>query len=58
MHVRVEVCVSSVDEAMAAAAFGVDSIEVCTWLACGGLTPGPALVEAVRERTQNTGLQR
>lgn len=58
MHVRVEVCVSSVDEAMAAAAFGVDSVEVCTWLACGGLTPGPALVEAVRERTQNTGLQR
>lgn len=48
MGVQVEVCVTSVNEAEAAAAYGVDSVEVCTWLACGGLTPSSGLVDAVR----------
>ncbi|MEZ4740148.1 MAG: copper homeostasis protein CutC [Flavobacteriales bacterium] len=48
MGVQVEVCVTSVEEAMVAATLGVDSIEVCSWLACGGLTPSSGLVDAIR----------
>ena len=55
MRVRVEVCITSVDEAMAAMNAGADSVEVCTWLAAGGLTPGPGLVSLVRERSKGTG---
>lgn len=44
MRVRVEVCVASLAEANAAMALGVDSVEACAWLACGGITPGTALV--------------
>jgi copper homeostasis protein len=49
MAVRVEVCVTSVQEAVAAGAVGVDSVEVCTWLASGGVTPSWGLVTMVRE---------
>jgi copper homeostasis protein len=48
MRVAVEVCVTSVDEAAMAGSFGVDSIEVCSWLACGGITPSSGLVDAIR----------
>jgi len=48
MRVQVEVCVTSVEEAEAAQAGGADSVEVCTWLACGGVTPSSGLVDAVR----------
>ena len=48
MAVGVEVCVTSVEEAEAAAACGVDSVEVCSWLACGGITPSSGLVDAMR----------
>lgn len=48
MQVAVEVCVTSVAEAMAAEACGVDSVEICSWLACGGITPTSGLVDAVR----------
>lgn len=44
MRVRVEVCVADLAEARAAAALGVDSLEACAWLACGGITPATALV--------------
>jgi len=54
MRVRVEVCVTSVAEAVAAAQAGADSVEVCTCLAVGGLTPGPGLVSLVRERLKGT----
>lgn len=48
MAVGVEVCVTSVEEAEVAAACGVDSVEVCSWLACGGITPSSGLVDAMR----------
>ncbi|MBK9148954.1 MAG: hypothetical protein IPM12_14185 [Flavobacteriales bacterium] len=46
MRVAVEVCVATVEEAMAAA--DADTVEVCTWLASGGVTPSNGLVDAVR----------
>ncbi|MBL7958122.1 MAG: copper homeostasis protein CutC [Flavobacteriales bacterium] len=48
MRVKVEVCVTSVHEAEAAEACGADGVEICTWLACGGITPSNGLVDAVR----------
>lgn len=48
MRVGVEVCVTSVAEALAAQQLGVDTVEVCTWLSCGGVTPSSGLVDAVR----------
>ena len=54
MRVNVEVCVSSVEEAIAAAELGADSVELCSWLACGGVTPGPGLLSMVKERLAST----
>lgn len=48
MRVAVEVCITSAEEAEAAQACGADTVEVCTWLACGGVTPSSGLVDAVR----------
>ena len=48
MRVAVEICVTSVAEALAAERAGADSVEICTWLACGGVTPSSGLVDAVR----------
>ncbi len=47
MRVAVEVCVSSLSEARAAANCGVEGVEVCTWLACGGVTPSGGLVQGI-----------
>lgn len=46
--VRVEVCVSGLAGARAAAAAGADRIELCTALPLGGLTPSLGLVASVR----------
>ena len=54
MRVSVEVCVTSVDEALAAERAGVDSVEVCSWLACGGLTPSYGLVNTLKEQLKLT----
>jgi copper homeostasis protein len=45
MRVHVEVCVSSVAEARAALSLGADSVELCTWPTCGGVTPSVALAQ-------------
>lgn len=52
MHVAVEVCVTSVAEAEAAARTGADSVEICSWLACGGITPSNGLVDAIRSAVE------
>lgn len=48
MRTTVEVCVTSVEEAIAAERAGADGVEVCSWLASGGITPSSGLVDAVR----------
>ena len=52
MRVKVEVCVTSVREAVAAESCGADGVELCTWLACGGITPSNGLVDAVRSAVE------
>ncbi len=49
MRVSVEVCVTSLEEARVAERCGADSIELCTWLVCGGLTPSIGLVTELVE---------
>ncbi|MGA8299636.1 MAG: copper homeostasis protein CutC [Terriglobales bacterium] len=48
--VVLEICVTSVEFAMAAERGGADRIELCSDLDCGGVTPSLALMKAARER--------
>src|SRR5262245_1900402 len=52
MKVAVEVCVTSVEEALAAERAGADTIEVCSWLACGGITPSFGLLNLMQEKVK------
>lgn len=51
MRVAVEVCVTSAAEALAAERAGADGVELCSWLACGGVTPSPGLLNWLKERS-------
>ena len=44
-----EVCVDSVESALAAERGGADRLEVCANLIIGGTSPGPAFIREVRE---------
>lgn len=52
MRVAVEVCVTTVEEALVAEQCGADTIEVCSWLACGGVTPSFGLLNVLQERVR------
>ncbi len=47
MKVRVEVCVTGPGEALAAQGAGADTVELCSWLAVGGVTPSFGSVRTV-----------
>jgi copper homeostasis protein len=49
-RVKVEVCVTTLAEALAADRAGADRIEVCAWLGCGGITPSFGLLNFLQER--------
>jgi len=47
--IRVDICVDSIDGVLAALGGGADSIELCSALALGGLTPSLGLIRAARD---------
>jgi copper homeostasis protein len=49
-RVLLEICVETVDQAVAAENGGADRIEFCSDLPCGGVTPEPTLMRTVRQR--------
>lgn len=47
VRIKVEICATSFAEAQAAMEYGCDSVELCTWLTSGGVTPSNGLVQHV-----------
>lgn len=44
MRVSVELCAASMEDVHLAGELGLDSVELCSWLACGGVTPGMGFI--------------
>jgi len=51
-RVLIEICVESLELAIAAESGGADRIELCSDLACGGVTPAAQLMRAVRRHVR------
>lgn len=51
LHYTLECCVDSVESAIAAAEGGADRLELCAALIIGGTSPGMALFEQVKEKS-------
>jgi copper homeostasis protein len=49
-HLVLEICVESMDHAIAAERGGAHRIELCTDLSSGGITPNPTLMQAARRQ--------
>jgi len=49
-HILLEICVTSLDYALAAQRAGANRIELCSDLDCGGVTPSARLMETIREQ--------
>ncbi len=43
---------TNLSEALAAARAGADTVELCTWLDCGGVTPSYGLVNSIKEEVR------
>lgn len=49
MRVSVELCAASMEDVHLARELDLDSVELCSWLACGGVTPGMGFIRTAMQ---------